>query len=222
MKTSRLLTASALLLAGSGLAHGQYYQLANQITDVLQPALLGGFNYKGFVDASYTAGVGPRRADFVELTTTQGFQYSNWFYMGVGLGVQMMNSTLGDNYNPWQYPGDWDASKRHSKTGWVLPLYSDFRFNIGSRTSTSFFIDLRVGASFLISDNYIEIGDGFLTNSEAFYFKSSIGMRIPLNDSGKQALNVGLSYQLMTQNYWYRNSNDVTLSSFGASIGFEW
>ena len=47
-------------------------------------------------------------------------------------------------------------------------------------------------------------------------------MRIPLNDSGSQAVNIGLSYQLMTQDYWYRSYSDVTLSSFGATIGFEW
>ncbi|MCM1348710.1 MAG: hypothetical protein NC338_04795 [Firmicutes bacterium] len=222
MKTFRALLASAALLCCTLTSHAQYYQLANQLTDVIRPALLGGFNYKGFVDASYTAGLGPRKASFVELTTTQGFQYASWFYMGVGLGVQALIADRNDNYNPWQYPGGWDSSRGHSKTGWVLPLYTDFRFNIGKPTDTSMFIDLRLGASFLLSDDYIEIGDGFLTNSEAFYFKPTIGMRVPLNESGKQAVNIGVSYQLLTQNYWYRYSDNVTLSSFGATIGFEW
>lgn len=222
MKTFRTLIVGMILGSGAATANAQYYQLANQIADVLQPALSGGLNYKGFVDASYTGGIGPRKANFVEITTTQGFSYASWFYMGVGLGVQAMITDRNDNYNPWQYPGDWDASRNHSRTGWVIPLYTDFRFNIGKPTDTSFFIDLRVGASFLVSDNYLEIGDGFLTDSEAFYFKPSIGLRIPLGESGKQAVNIGVNYQLMTQNYWYRNSDNVTLSSFGASVGFEW
>ena len=142
--------------------------------------------------------------------------------MGVGIGVQAIMTDRNDNYDPWQYPGDWDESRSRSRTGWIMPLYTDFRFNIGSPTDTSFFIDLRLGASFLLSDNYLEIGDGFLDSDQAFYLKPTIGMSIPLNNSGKQAVNIGVSYQLMTQNYWYRNSSDITLSSFGATIGFEW
>ncbi len=211
-----------LVLAGTTFASAQYYELANQIPQLISPALSGNFNYKGFVDASYTAGVGPRQADFVELTTTQGFKYSSWFFMGVGIGVQAIMTDRNDNYDPWQYPGDWDESRSRSRTGWIMPLYTDFRFNIGSPTDTSFFIDLRLGASFLLSDNYLEIGDGFLDSDQAFYLKPTIGMSIPLNNSGKQAVNIGVSYQLMTQNYWYRNSSDITLSSFGATIGFEW
>ena len=163
-----------------------------------------------------------RQADFIEVTTTQGFQFTPWFYMGAGIGVQTIMTNRNDNYDPWQYPGDWDSNKGRSRTGWMLPLYSDFRFNIGPRNDTSFFIDLRVGASFLLSDDYLEIGDGFLNSDQTFYLKPSIGMRIPLNDSGSQAVNIGLSYQLMTQDYWYRSYSDVTLSSFGATIGFEW
>lgn len=222
MKKNRLIAFVLFVVMLPGLVHAQYYELANQIPQVLAPALSGSMNYKGFLDASYTKGIGPRQADFVEVTTTQGFQFVPWFYMGVGLGVQTIMTNRNDSYDPWQYPGDWDSSRGRSRTGWMLPLYSDFRFNIGSSTDTSFFIDLRVGASFLLSDDYLEIGDGFLNSNQAFYFKPTLGMRIPLNDSGSQAVNIGLSYQLMTQDYWYRSYSDVTLSSFGATIGFEW
>ena len=123
---------------------------------------------------------------------------------------------------PTLNPDDYDQSRSHSKTGCVIPLYTDFRFDIGSPTNTSFYIDLRLGASFLVSDNYLEIGDGFLTNTECFYFKPSAGLRIPLDDNGRKAVNVGVSYQLVTSNYWYRYASNVSLSSVGLSVGFQW
>lgn len=222
MRTLRFFATLMIISLGATGIKAQYYQLANQIPQVLQPALSGSFNYKGFVEGSYTKGVGPRQADFLEITTTQGFQYASWFYMGVGLGIQTIMTDRNENYDPWQYPGDWDSDRSHSRTGWMLPLFTDFRFNIGKMTDPSFFIDMKIGASFLLSNNYLEIGDGFLNSDETFYFKPSVGLRVPLNDSGSQAINVALNYQLMTQNYWYRNSSNITLSSFGASIGFEW
>lgn len=211
-----------MLLLGAVSASAQYYEMANQLQRLITPALIGGFNYKGFVDASYLKGLGDKNADFVELTTTQGFTYSSWFFMGVGAGVDVIFTNPNDGANPWGYNDEYVNRKGHSKTGWIIPLYTDFRFNIGDAVNTSFFIDVRVGAAFLLGNKYLEIGDGFLSNNEHFYLKPSLGIRIPMNDSGKQALNVGLSYQLMTSNYWYRDSRDITLNSLGVSLGFEW
>ena len=39
-----------LVLAGTTFASAQYYELANQIPQLISPALSGNFNYKGFVD----------------------------------------------------------------------------------------------------------------------------------------------------------------------------
>ncbi len=91
MKKSRLNAISLAIMIGSASASAQYYQIANQIPQMLQPALSGSLNYKGFVDASYVKGIGQRNADFLELTTTQGFQYSSWFFMGVGAGVKLFS-----------------------------------------------------------------------------------------------------------------------------------
>lgn len=223
MKKGRIAAMAAALILGFVSADAQYYQIANQIPQMLQPALSGSFNYKGFVDASYVAGVGNRKADFLEITTTQGFQYSSWFFMGVGAGLDVLFSNTNDNYNPWEGgPDQINPDKGHTKTACVIPLYSDFRFNIGSRTDTSFFVDIRLGASFLIGDNYIEIGDGYLTNSQCFYLKPTLGVRIPLSQNGKQAMNVGVSYQFLTSDYWYRYQSDISLSSLGVTLGFEW
>lgn len=222
MKTFRTIVM-AVMLSVCGSAGAQFYQIANQVPNLISPALSGSFNYRGFVDMSYTKGVGTRNADYLELSTTQGFQYRSWFFMGVGLGVQAVMTNPHDASNlPTLNPDDYDPGRSHSKTGCVIPLYTDFRFDIGSPTNTSFYIDLRLGASFLVSDNYLEIGDGFLTNTECFYFKPSAGLRIPLDDNGRKAVNVGVSYQLVTSNYWYRYASNVSLSSVGLTVGFQW
>lgn len=204
-------------------ASAQYYQMADQLGRMLSPALTGGLNYKGFVDASYLKGVGHKNADFFEITTTQGFRYSDWFFMGVGAGVQIVNSNPRTTFNDWGDNGDYDRFRNSSKTGWIIPLYTDFRFTIGGMKDIAAYIDLRLGASFLVGNDYIRIGDGYMTSSENFYLRPSIGMRIPLGiKNSKQAVNIGITYQLITSNYWYYHSSKTTLSAIGFSIGFEW
>lgn len=225
MKHSLRLIGAALLLLiiGTGTAGAQYYQIANQIPGLLQPALSGGLNYKGYVDGSYVVGMGNRRADFLELTTTQGFRYSSWFFMGVGAGVQVMFSDSNHPERP-SWPADgFDPDRGTTRTACMIPLYTDFRFNIGGdQKDVTFFIDLRVGGSFLIGNDYIEIGDGYLTNSGCFYLKPAMGLRIPLNESGKQAINVGVSYQFLTSNYYRSYASNCSLNALGVTIGFDW
>lgn len=214
------LTAVAPLAAGA-----QYYGMVNQATDMVRTALTGGLNYKGFVDASYTAGVGNRRADLLELTTTQGFQYSSWFFMGIGMGVDVMFAHSDPGYGPGQSgwaPG-YDTSRSYTSTGVMIPLYTSFRFTTGIQNPVAFFADIRVGASFLVGRDYIRIDRGYLSNSECFYLRPTIGVRIQTDSSHpRRAINLGVNYQLITSNYRYSYSNSTALSSVGVSIGYEW
>lgn len=213
-------------------AKAQYYELANQIPQMIQPALSGSFNYRGFVEASFTGGIGTNAVNSLEFTTTQGFKYSNWFFMGVGAGVNVLfsnykDSDRPDGYNPDYRPGNggYNSNYGRNDTGVMIPLYSDFRFNFGQEKNVGFFIDVRLGASFLVGKSYMNTPDGVLNNSEGFYLRPSVGMRIPTNSNDtRQAINIGVTYQLITNNYWnwswYYNS--TTLNSIGASISYEW
>ena len=211
------------LFALSGASsYSQYYQIASQLPDLIRPALSGSMSYKGFVDASYLVGVGNRNIDFVGVSTSQGFKYKDWFYMGVGIGVDVAISHTnkgfgGENNNPY-----WNH--KYSKTAVLIPLFTDFRFNIGKLSSTAFFIDAKIGASFLMGSNYLAVADGFITNKEYFYLKPSMGVRIPIGGKNNKAINVGVVYQLLTSNYWYNtpSSYNVTLSSVGVTASFEW
>lgn len=223
-KYLKLLLCGVALLCFSPFANAQYYQIANQLPSLISPALSGGTSYKGFVDVSYLNGVGNRRVDFVSISTSQGFKYRNWFYMGVGIGVNIAMSHTNQGFGENRLPNQnyWDHG--YNKTGVMIPIFTDFRFNLGNTNSTSFYIDARIGASFLMGSNYLAVADGFITNREYFYLKPSVGVRIPLRQSSKQAVDIGVTYQLLTSNYWYNtpSSYNVTLSSVGATVAFEW
>ncbi len=209
--------AAVSLLAPQG-ASAQIYEITNQIPQLLQPALSGSASYKGFVEASYVQGVGDDKINSLELTTTQGFNYSNWFFMGVGAGANVAFSRHWDGNcgGPVSYM---------TSTYAIVPLYTDFRFNVGNTAAPSFFVDLRLGCAFLVGSDEMELANGLVTNKEYFYFRPTIGLRIPASSkSPKQAFNIGLSYQLLTarmQMSYYDRSN-VVLNGLGAGVSFEW
>ncbi|MDE5774122.1 MAG: hypothetical protein K2H86_06675, partial [Muribaculaceae bacterium] len=191
--------------------------------DMIQPALFGGFNYKGFVEGDFIKGVGNYNANFIGVSTSQGIRYSNWFYMGVGLGIDVIMANTNDNFGNWQGPDTGYSDHSSMTSGVMIPLFTDFRFNIGNTGSTAFFADLKLGCSFLASDNYIRVGDGYLTNQQYFLFKPSIGVRIPTNkQNSKQAVDVGITYQLLTANYWASWNRSVTLNGLGVNVSYEW
>lgn len=216
--TTLLLAVSAFTFS----SHAQIYETINTLQSVISPALSGSGRYKGFVEAGYSHTLAKYNGDFLEISTSQGYQYNNWFYMGAGLGIDMLFSHPGSGWNEGMLtppPGN----RQYAKTAPMLPLFADFRFLIGNSANISFFLDLKVGASFLLTNRMIAIGDGYLTNKEYFFLDPSIGLRIPCNKKNpKQAVDIGVKYKLLTSNYWYNYNNNITLQSIGAYIGFEW
>ena len=224
-----LIVAAAALAAPS--ANAQYVELAQQLPNLISPALSGSLNYKGFVELSGTAGIGSNRANFVGISTTQGFMYANWFYMGVGVGVDVAMTNVNGNA---PYSGDYDPTYNgwpsyyyhsSSTTKAMIPVFTDFRFYIGPLDKLGGYVDLKLGASWLIGDSYLRMQHGRLGGATQFYFKPSVGLRIPTNPQNpKQAVNVGLTYQLTTanNNFYYWDANDLTLSSLGFSVSYEW
>ena len=198
---------AVLVLALAGFiapASAQFGLMANKLTEMLTPALSGSFNYKGFFDVAYLAGFDS--PDLLEITTTHGFKYSTWCFMGAGAGVDLA------------FPQSIDPAVRNDVSV-LLPLYADFRFNIGNSTKVGFFIDLKLGAVFLLSEGRYYNDLYYMENDPSLYLKPSLGLRIPVN-GGKQALNLAASYQLMTprfSNGWLINFNNL-----GGTIAFEW
>lgn len=212
----RMLLVGAIFFATSSVK-AQYYQIANQLANTIGPALSGGFNYEGYVDAHYLAGLGNVSINTAGVSTSQGFKYKSWFFMGVGLGVDVAMSHTHDDMS-------WLGGPQFTSTAVMVPVFTDFRFNVGNQARASFFADLKIGASFLMGNKYLRAGDGYLNNRQYFYLKPAIGVRVPLGNSGNKAVNVGVVYQLLTSNYWVDSafSNNSVLNSLGATVGFEW
>lgn len=204
-------------------AKAQYYQIANQLPGLLQPMLQGGFNYKGYVEMSGLAGIGNNRANFIGISTSQGFRYSSWFFMGVGIGVDVAMAKTDDGLRPDGDDEPW-GYYRTTKTKVMVPVFTDFRFNLGSDRATSAFIDLKVGAAWLMGSPYLRMNTAYMTTDAQFFLKPTIGVRIPVNSqNSRQAFNVGVTYQLLTSNgnYYWRDGS-VSLNNFGVTVGYEW
>ena len=218
MKKKHIVLIIALLMSVVPFrATAQYTSLVNQATNMMQTALIGGMRYRGYVEASYTGGFGNLQADFVGISTVQGVQYADWFFMGAGLGVDLVYSKTDASYNGWF--GD----RKTRTSGAMVPIFTDFRFNIGGNQGPSFFIDIKAGGSFLIGKNYLAFENGYINGSEYFMLKPSIGLRVPVGGNGKRSMNLGLTYQLLTCNYWwYNNTNSGTLNSLGATVSYQW
>lgn len=218
-----MLIISLFSLSFATSASAQLYEIANRIPSLISPALSGSLNYKGFVEAGYNKTLGNYDADFFEISTSQGFRYSSWFYMGVGMGADVLFAHKNDGWGNWNGNSDFDTHHSSTTTAVMLPLFTDFRFNIGGDKAASFFADIKLGCSFLLSSKYISIGSGYLTNQEYFYLRPSIGIRIPTNSKNpKQAVDIALNYKLLTSNYWNSWSRNITLNGLGASLAFEW
>lgn len=220
-RTYRLLLLAVLLIAGATKASAQYYEIANQLTRLVSPALSGSMNYKGYVDFSGTAGVGSHNARFLGISTTQGFRYSSWFFMGAGLGIDVAMGA-GDTGKVSNTSYGYATDAKSTKA--MIPLFSDFRFNIGSSAATSFFADLKIGAAWLLGNGALALSnDAYMLNGTQFYFKPTIGVRMPVNKAKpQQAVNIGVTYQLLTSNNFYYNNGSSTLHNLGATIAFEW
>lgn len=215
-----LLSILVALLVFPVTSSAQFYEAANTLQQLITPAISGSGRYKGFVEAGYTHTLGSYNGDFLEVSTSQGYQYNNWFFMGAGLGFDMLFSHLGDEWGTGSQPA---GGKTYTTKAPMLPLFTDFRFLVGNTSSVSFFLDLKVGCSFLLSNKYVAIGNGYLTNRQYFFLDPSIGVRIPVNKKNpKQGFDIGVRYKLLTSNYWYLNNNNITLQSLGAFVGFEW
>ena len=206
----RLILILVISLSFTGVAKAQFYEIANQIPQLLSPALSGNFNYKGYVEVSYLKGVGSDIFDFVDFSTTQGFKYRNWFFMGVGAGVDVMIPST-----------DFSLYKQDASV--MVSLYADFRFLIGNQSKVSVNLDVRMGAAFVF-DNF-HTNNGYLLEDENFYLRPTLSVRFPINkDRPKQAISVGFSYQLLL-NAWENGHYFDEAKDFhnvGATIGFEW
>lgn len=215
MKFFKVIIASLALLGVNSNADAQYYEIASTLPKLISPALSGSLSYKGFVELTGLGGVGENRANFIGISTSQGFKYTSWFYMGAGIGIDVAMAR-----NTPQ-----ESRDRYVNTMAMLPVFTDFRFDIPVSKSSSFFIDAKFGAAWFLGHNYLNLYSGTVSHNAQFFLQPTLGIRVPVNSSNsRQAVNFGVTYRLLTSNnnYYSWANGSVSLNNFGASISFEW
>jgi len=226
MKFFKRLAFCSLFTAIAISANAQYYEIANQLTNILSPALSGGAAYKGYVEISGLAGLGDNRANSIGISTSQGFRYSDWFFMGAGLGVDLLMSKADDPYDFSGSNTGYDSWAGHpsAKTKALIPVFSDFRFIFASQSHIGAFIDLKLGAAWLIGSSYLRLDNAYLSNQAQFYMRPTVGVRIATDSAHpNRAFNIGLTYQLLTSgNNYAWNSSSLTLNNLGVTLAYEW
>lgn len=224
MKRKKLLIGLLAGLADILPVSAQYGEIVNGLTNVALPLIRQGAGYKGYVEADYTQGFGNYRSNFLTLATSQGYKFSDWFYMGAGIGVDFLWSQINGGWGEgWIDSGNGWNTHQLTSSAVMIPVFTDFRFILGDQTQTSFFINLRVGAAFLCSDDYVKIRDGYLSDRNYFYLQPAVGVRIPVSRTHpRQALDVGLHYRLMTSDYWSNWQYNAAINGIGLNISYEW
>lgn len=142
--------------------------------------------YRGMVDVTYGASVGEEGDDMFSITTSHGYQFNPYLFLGGGMGI---------------------SSYRYSGFAQV-PVFCHFKANFMQK-KVSPYADIKLGYS---------SGD-----CQGVYFSPSFGARVSLGR--RLGLHAGLSYTLqqaeILDSYPYYNYFDITISSLGLKVGFE-
>ena len=124
--------------------------------------------YHGFVDLGYSVGVGDYTFDRFEQSSSHGFQFNPYFFLGGGLGFQFMQK---------YEPPDMDITLDSRDFMVDIPIYAETRIT---------FINGKISP--FISGR----GGYYLTHNGGTYLNASIGCRFAIGIN--QAINVLIGY----------------------------
>lgn len=147
--------------------------------------------YKGFVDFGYIADLSDYDANKIEISTSHGYQFNNYFYLGGGVAA--------DFYT--------DADLI------AVPIFVDFRANFINKKVTPF-ADIKTGYSVGdVEGAYVSTGIGVRFSLKG---KKAINLKLEYNyqqynDHGDYSYN----------NNYYSYDYDYDLEGLGFKVGFE-
>lgn len=154
--------------------------------------------YRGVVDLGFAAGAGNSSWNRGDLSFVNGVQFNNWFYSGVGVGLQF-----------WQ--GTHNVS---------MPVFANIEGTL-NKGKISPFADLKIGYNFDLSGKSKR---DFLSTS-GIYLNPSIGFRWAIEGRKALRLSTGYLFQAGTflQNGGTLNafSDNLRLHGLVSKIGFE-
>lgn len=151
--------------------------------------------YRGFVDIGYTVGLGDFDLNRINFSTSHGYQFNPYLFVGIGIGAQYF-----------------DDSEE-----WLCPIFADVRCNIIKNTPLIPFIGIKGGYSFYPEDSFEDVGAYINPSVGAKYMISSkcavnlsVGYTAQLFDY-VETINSGAQIKTTTKN----------MGGFTISAGFE-
>ncbi len=117
------------------------------------------------------------------LTTTHGYQFNPYLFVGGGIGLSIWYES--DEYDASYIVGDILILKKKRNT-LSVPIYADVKLYPFSDLPLSPYLDVQIGYT---------VGD-----VKGFYFNPEIGVRFGLND--RLGFNFGIGYQLQKITFW--------------------
>lgn len=124
--------------------------------------------YHGFVDAGYTFGIGDYDFGKVEISSTHGYQFNSYFFLGGGIAFHFISE--------YETP-DMTIALDYRKRAFDIPLYANTRITF-LKGCISPFIDAK--------------GGYYLTHHGELYVNISIGCRFAIQHG--QAINIYIGY----------------------------
>lgn len=185
MKKATFITAILIIITSTSV-YGQVERHSKQ-------------GYQGMLNIKYAIGAEHEGTNIVELHLVNGYRFSEYLFVGGGIGV---------NY---YYQGTEDT---------FIPVYVDFRAYFANNEVTPY-INVNIGYSFHSSKKEVRscfVGmnceyKGNVSSSGGLFFNPSVGVTINLPDT-KSALNIGIGYQLQKLS---SSTHIVTYTESGAS-----
>jgi hypothetical protein len=159
--------------------------------------------YHGFLDFGYVIGLGDSLHAFnrMELTITQGYQFTPSIFIGLGTGVHLYS----DSVRMGRIVNNEDS---YSSLSYAFPIFVDFRYNFSTgriRPFAGLKAGYGIGLSKTISIQPKTEGDlGSINRTEykaeglGFYVAPSIGVKFMIGRS--LAINAGLGYSMQLYN----------------------
>lgn len=148
--------------------------------------------YKGFVDLGYTAGVGDYSAGRMELTTSHGYQFNPYLFLGAGTGFQYY----------------------HEGETFTLPIFADIRANFMKGPIVPF-VGFKAGYTLAFFDGISGLGAYLAPNvGVKFAVSPNTALNFTLGYTGQIAK---IEYY---DSYDYY-SGHITLSGISFKIGLE-
>lgn len=131
--------------------------------------------YRGMVDVGYCYYISQMAPSTIELTTSHGYQFSPYIFLGAGIGFDFTGE------GKWEEVSGRPYNKREAKVD--IPIFFNARTNF-TKTCFSPFADVRFGA--------------YINNDGNIYANMALGGRYAITDRIGLSLSVGYEIRKVT------------------------